>query len=159
MDAVTSARGPPVPDTAIVCGLLVALSVVVNNATRVPIAFGLKTSVMVHDAPAPNSVPQVLLEMLKSPGSVLVITMLLIVIAAEPLFINVADFGAPLIPTDTLAQLRLDGLTVRLPAGAIPIPERATVCGLLFAESIKLRAAVRVPAAAVLKRIVAVQLA
>ena len=99
-----------------------------------------------------------LLEILKSPGSVLVIPMLLILIAAEPLFVSVADFGAPPTPTDTLAQLILEGLTVRLPAGAIPIPERATVCGLLFAESIKLRVAARVPVAAVLKRIVAVQL-
>lgn len=157
MDAGTAVASPPFPDAATVCGLLIALSVIVNKATRVPIAVGVKTSVRVHDALAPKWVPQVLLEILKSLGSVLVIAMLPILIAWEPLFVSVVDFGAPVIPTDTLAQLILDGLRLRLPAGAIPVPKRATVCGLFFAESIKLRAAERVPVAAVLKRIVAVQ--
>jgi hypothetical protein len=137
----------------------VAPSVIDNKVTRVPTAVGLKTSVIVHDAPAANVVPQVFFEMLKSPGSVLVRAMLLMGTAAEPLFVNVADFGAPPTPTDTIAQLILDGLTVRLPADAIPVPDRATFCGLLLAESTKLRVAVRAPTAAVLKKIVAVQLA
>ena len=159
MDAANTVRGPPSPDAATVCGLLVAPSVIVNKATRVPIAVGLKTSVTVHDAPAANVAPQVFFEMLKSPGSVLVRAMLLIGTAAEPMLVSVANFGAPPTPTDTRAQLIVDGLTVRFPAGAIPVPDRATVCGLLLAESVTLRVAVRVPAAAVLKRIVAVQLA
>jgi len=83
----------------------------------------------------------------------------LIATAFVPLFVNVADFGAPPNPTDTIAQLILDGLAVRFPDGAIPVPESATFCGLLLAESLKLSVAVRAPAAAVLKRIVAVQLA
>jgi hypothetical protein len=72
--------------------------------------------------------------------------------------VSVADLGAPPTPTDTLAQLIFDGLKVRLPTGAIPVPEREIFCGLLLAASVKLRVAVRAPTAAVLKRIVAVQL-
>ena len=41
-----------------------------NKATRVPVAVGWRASVTVHDAPAPRLVPQVLLKMVKSPGSV-----------------------------------------------------------------------------------------
>ena len=158
MEGVTSVRGPPEPDTVTVCGLSIAPSVTVSRATRVPTAFGLKTTVTVHDAPAASRLPQVLLEMTKSPGSVLVIAMLLIGTAAVPVLVSVADFGAPPTPTDTLAQLIFDGLKVRLPTGAIPVPERETFCGLLLAASVKLRVAVRTPTAAVLKRIVAVQL-
>lgn len=131
----------------------------VNKATRVPTAVGLKTSVTVHDAPAAKVAPQVFFEMLKSPGLVLVRATLLMGTAVEPLLVNVADLGAPPTPTDTIAQLMLDGLTVKLPAGAIPVPDRATFCGLLLAESTKLRVAVRAPTAAVLKKMVAVQLA
>jgi hypothetical protein len=141
-----------------VCGLSIAPSVTVSRATRVPTAFGLKTTVTVHDAPAASRLPQVLLEITKSPGSVLVIAMLLIGTAAVPVLVSVADLGAPPTPTDTLAQLIFDGLKVRLPTGAIPVPERETFCGLLLAASVKLRVAVRTPTAAVLKRIVAVQL-
>jgi hypothetical protein len=86
MDAACAVLGSPVPDSATVCGLLIAPSVIVNKATRVPIAVGLKASVIVHDVPAPKLVPQVLLKMLKSPGSVLVRAILKIDIAVEALF-------------------------------------------------------------------------
>ena len=88
-----------------------------------------------------------------------VIATLLMVIETSPLFVNVTDFAALTLPSETLAQLRLDGLTVTLIVGVVPSPESATVCGLLLAESIKLKVAVRVPVASGLKRIVTVQLA
>src|ERR1700722_5064691 len=83
--------------------------------------------------------------------------MLLIGITVVPLFVKGGDLGAPPTPTDTLAQLIFAGLKLRLPVGAIPVPERETFWGLLLAESMKLRVAARVPTAAVSKRIVAVQ--
>ena len=41
-----------------------------------------------------------------------VIATLLMVIETSPLFVNVTDFAALTLPSETLAQLRLDGLTV-----------------------------------------------
>ena len=54
---------------------------------------------------------------------------------------------------------KLDGLAATIPIEAVPVPESATFCGLLLAESIKLKVAVRVPVDSGLKRIVTVQLA
>src|SRR3954447_20285002 len=82
MEGVFAVLGFPVPDNVTVCGLFEAASVALNKATRVPVAVGLNASVTVHDAPAPRLVPQVLLEMTKSPGSVLVIAILEMEIAA-----------------------------------------------------------------------------
>ena len=53
----------------------------------------------------------------------------------------------------------LPGATVGLPEDPPPIPERVTVCGLLVAESVKVRVAVRVPAAPGLNTIAVEQLA
>ena len=87
--------------------------------------------------------------------------MLVIVIAAVPLFVSVTGFWPPTPPTGTLVHVRLDGLatTLPVPVELVPVPESATVCGLLVAVSVKLSVAVRVPVAAGLNRIVAVQLA
>jgi hypothetical protein len=54
---------------------------------------------------------------------------------------------------------KLDGLAATIPVAAIPNPESGTFCGLLPAESLKLRVAVRVPVAVGLKRIATVQVA
>jgi hypothetical protein len=125
----------------------------------VPVDSGLKRIVTVQLAWAARLDPQVLLEIRKSAELVLVIATLLMVIETEPPFVNVTDFDAPTLPSETLAQLRLDGLAVALIVGLVPSPESATFCGLLLAESVKLSTAVRVPVANGLKRIVAVQLA
>lgn len=59
-----------------------------------------------------------------------------------------------------LLKDKLPGDTVTLPDDPpVATPETATCCGLLPALSVKLRAAVRVPEAVGLKRMVTVQLA
>ena len=58
-----------------------------------------------------------------------------------------------------LPNAKLVGLAATIPIEAVPLPESATLCGLLLAESIKLKVAVRVPVDSGLKRIVTVQLA
>lgn len=50
----------PVPESVAACGLLFALSVMVTEALRVPVAVGLKVRVMVHVDLAGTLVPQVL---------------------------------------------------------------------------------------------------
>ena len=67
-----------------VCGLLVPESVKLRVAVRVPAALGLNTMVALQAELAAKLVPQVLLEMTKSPGSVLVTAMLLIGTAVVP---------------------------------------------------------------------------
>jgi hypothetical protein len=49
---------------------------------------------------------------MKSAALAPVIAKLLMEIETEPPFVNVTDFGPPTLPSETLAQLRLDGLTV-----------------------------------------------
>ena len=50
----------PVPVRLAVCGLFLALSVMVRVPFRVPVAVGLKATLIVHLAPGATLVPQVL---------------------------------------------------------------------------------------------------
>jgi hypothetical protein len=50
---------PPVPDKATFCGLPAALSVMLTAARRVPMAVGLKVTLIVQLPPAGNELPQV----------------------------------------------------------------------------------------------------
>jgi hypothetical protein len=50
----------PVPDSATVCGLVAALSVMLTAALRDPVAAGVKVMLIVHLAPAATLLPQVL---------------------------------------------------------------------------------------------------
>jgi hypothetical protein len=69
-----------------------------------------------------------------------------------PLFVSVITFCAPLPPTGTATQFKVVGLTDAVPEPVeAPVPVRITSCGLLVAESVKLRVAVRAPAAVGLK--------
>jgi len=83
----------------------------------------------------------------------------LIGIVAEPLFVSVIDLLPLTFPTATGPQLRLEGVETRLPMLAIPPPVRATLCGLLLAESEMVNVAERGPVLAVLKNIVTVHVA
>jgi len=75
-----------------------------------------------------------------------------------PLFVSVMTFRAPLPPTGTDTQFRFVGLTVAVPPEVVtPVPAKATFCGLLVAESVKLKVALRAPAAAGLNAMDAVQ--
>lgn len=65
---------------------------------------------------------------------------------------NVAVMALLLEPTSTEPKLRVAGDVVTDPdVLEVPVPESATACGELLAESLKWRVAVRVPAAVGLK--------
>jgi hypothetical protein len=49
----------PVPVKPTACGLSLALSVILTEAARVPIAEGVKVTLMLQFAPAATEVPQV----------------------------------------------------------------------------------------------------
>lgn len=78
-----------------------------------------------------------------------------------PPLVKVTAFAAPFTPTATEAQLKLVGLTDALPPDVPPVPnpERATVCGLGLALSLKFSVAVRVPLTVGANTMPAVQLA
>jgi hypothetical protein len=99
---------------------LVAVSVKLSVALRAPATVGAKRMLAVQLAAAARLVPQVLLNITKSPGLAPVRAMLLMVIAVVPLFVRVTTFCAPLPPTTTDAQLRLVGETVAAARQLIP---------------------------------------
>jgi hypothetical protein len=101
-----------VPDKATLCGLPVPVSVNLSVALRAPATVGAKIMSVVQLAEAARLVPQVLLKIVKSLGSVPEIAMLPMVMAVVPLFVSVIAFCAPLPATGTEAQLRLAGETV-----------------------------------------------
>jgi hypothetical protein len=146
------------PVRATVCGLLLAESLKFSVADRAPVPAGAKTMLTVQVAEAARDAPHVLLEIAKSAGLEPEKDRLLIVRVEVPVFLSVIAFGAPLFPIATETQFKEVGLTDALPEPvAAPVPLRATVWGLLVAESVKLRVAERAPDAVGLNTTEAVQ--
>ncbi len=83
----------PVPLRPTVCGLPAALSMMLSVAFRVPVAVGVKVTLIEQLAPAASDVPQVLL-WAKSPGFAPVVEMPLMLSAAFPVFVSVAVCAA-----------------------------------------------------------------
>jgi hypothetical protein len=149
--AATMAGALPRPVRAIVCGLPLSESLKFSSDVRVPVAVGPNTIFAVQLAPAASVVPQVLLKTEKSPGLAPLNVMPLRVIGVVLPLVRVATFCPPLLPMATAAQEMVAGETEALPVVPVPVPESATVCGLFVAVLVKLRVAVRVPAALGLK--------
>ena len=119
------------------------MSAISSTATRVPFAVGLNVMLTVHFAPAAKVAPQVVADCPKSPALAPVNELPDIVRVVERLFLMVTIFAALVVPTVWAANVKLDGVT---DTGAIPVPVKLTDCGLLFAPSVIVRAAVFAPA-------------
>jgi len=132
----------PVPERLTVWGLVIALSATSSTAARAPFAVGLNVTLTVHFAPAAKVAPQVVADWLKSPAFVPVNVLPDIVRAVGRLFLIVTIFAVLVVPTVWAAKVRLDGVT---DTGAIPVPVKLTDCGLLFAPSVIVSAAVFAP--------------
>jgi hypothetical protein len=155
--ADTDPAAAPVPVNATFCGLLLAESVKLNVAVRVPDAVGLKITAAAQVCDAATLVLQEFVEILKSPAFVPVIATPLMVIAVLVPFVSVEDIAELLDPTLRLPNESDVGLTVT-DAAAAPVPVSVIVCGLLLAESVKFSVAERTPVAVGLNAIFAVQL-
>ena len=83
-----TAGAVPVPVRLTVCGLPVALSVRVTAAVRVPLAVGVKVTLIVQLAPAATELPHVLV-CAKSPGFVPVSARLVTLKAELPVLFSV----------------------------------------------------------------------
>src|SRR4051812_48323018 len=87
--------------------------------------------------------------------------MLVMLSVASPLLVSVTSCAGLVDPVfcDPNARLDADSVTTGAVGGVVPLPLRATLCGLPAAVSVKLSDAVRVPAAVGLKATATLQLA
>ena len=149
----------PVPVKLTVCGLPAALSAMLTEAVRLPMAAGVNVTLMVQFPPADTEEPHVLVTA-KSPGSAPVVPILLIVKLPLPVLVRVTDCAALVVPGFWFPKLRVDA--ERVTAGAVPapvpVPVKLTVCGLLAALSVKVKVAARLPAIVGVKVTLTVQL-
>jgi hypothetical protein len=106
---------------------LVAESVKLSVALRVPTAVGLNVTEALQLVEAARLAPQVLLAIAKSPALVPEIATLLIVIDDVSPFDSVADCDALVDPTDVLANVRLEGVAETLPDPPVPSPISVTL--------------------------------
>jgi hypothetical protein len=154
----------PVPLSATVCGLPVAVSAMLSVATSSPMAVGVNVTPIVQLALAAK-VPVGLHAFVPLASAKLlllvpVIEKLVKVTGPVPVLVTVT-FCAGLVEfTGWEANVRLLGVTVTVPvAGPAPVPVKATVCGLPVTLSATFRVAVRVPTAVGVNRTLIVQLA
>src|SRR5207249_4739449 len=98
----------PVPVRLTACGLPLALSVTLNDALLVPLAVGVKVTLIVHCAPAATEVPQ-LLVCPKSPLLAPVMAMLEMFNVAEPMLLRVTACAALVVPTISFGNPSEDG--------------------------------------------------
>jgi hypothetical protein len=118
---------PPVPESATVCGLLLDVSETVSVAARDPLTLGLNATEMLQLAEAARLVPQVLLEMRKSPGFVPVMATLPIVMDDVDPFLSVAVWAVLVDPTFTEPYESEVGLMATVPLEPVPVPDNAAV--------------------------------
>jgi hypothetical protein len=129
-----------------------ALSVTVRVPVLVPLAVGLKVTLMVQEALAATREPQVLVWE-KSP----LVLMLLMLSVAFPVFVSVTVWGLLVVPTAWAGKVK--EVEERLAAGPVPVPVRLTVWVEGLALSVMVRVPVLVPAVVGLKVTLMAQLA
>lgn len=154
---VMLAMGPvPVPIRFTVCGLPLALSVMLTVAERLPMPAGVNVTLMVQLAFTATEEAHVFVTA-KSPGSAPAVPMFVIVKAAFPVFVRITDCGALVVLR--FWEAKVSAPVDRLMAGPLPVPVRATVWGLLARLSVMEIEAVRTPGAAGLNVTMNTQLA
>jgi len=118
-DAAPTVKSSPVPESATVCGLFEALSVMLNVPVRFPPAVGVKITLIAQFAFSATELPQVFVSA-KSPLA----TMLETPSAALPLLNKItvsAALGTPIVWPE---NVRLDG--DRSTTGPVPVPAKFT---------------------------------
>jgi hypothetical protein len=132
-----------VPDKLTICGLVLALSVMVRFPVRVPRVVGVNVTEIAQVAPAANVLGdsgQVVDACAKSPE----VEIPEIVSGIVWLFFRVTLFLALAVPISWLAKVRLAGDKL---TGAVPVPLKVVVCGEFETLSLTVRVPVRPPSA------------
>jgi len=111
----------PVPERLTVCGLPLALSVMLTEAVRLPLAAGVKVTLMVQLAPPATEPPQVLV-CAKSLALAPVSAMLVMFSVVPPLFVSVAAWALLVLPSAWLANVMLGGDKFAVGC-ATPVPD------------------------------------
>jgi hypothetical protein len=133
----------PVPVRPTTCGLPAALSVIVIVPVCVPVAVGVKVTLIEQFAPAASDAPQVVVSAYWALG-----TMLVMLRDAVPELVSVTDCAALVVFNAWPAKVRLVGDNDTAGAfGAAPVPVRLTVWGLPAALSVMVMVPVCVPLA------------
>jgi len=146
VESDTAGAAIPVPLNEIVCGELLALSMMVIVAVSVPVVVGAKWPWMVQFAPVVRLVPHVLPN--TNEDALLPLTAILVIDnAALSVLVNVTDCVALDAPTPSLPKERLPAERVTGALGGVPVPLNAIVCGELVALSVMVTDAVRAPPA------------
>ena len=144
----------PVPERLTVCGLPRALSMMLTEALKLPLADGLNVALIVQWAPAASDLPQVL-PCAKLARLVPLTTMMAILNVAVPVLLRVTVCALLVVFTDWMPKARL--VDERLAAG-VPLLKTVADCGLTVALSVRVTAAARVPLAAGVRATLVVQL-
>src|SRR2546427_358674 len=148
-DNVT-AGAMPVPVRVIVCGLPGASSTMFSVALRIPVASGVKLTLIVQLAPGatePAPLGQVLpAAKAKSAACAPVMVMLVRFSGASPLLVSVTFCAALVVPTRCSPNALLVAESVAV-GGVTPVPVSDTDCGLPAASSGMVTVAGRAPAA------------
>jgi len=139
----------PVPDRVTVCGLPLALSAIVSEAVRLPVAVGVKVTFTVMLLPGVTVIGNEPAAKAKSPAFAPVIARLEVVRLAVPVLAMMMGVTALLVFTSWLPKLTATGLTPK--TGAMPVPLRGTLCGLPAALSVIDSETARLPLAAGVK--------
>lgn len=130
----------PVPVRLETCGLLPAESPTLSWPVRVPLATGVKVTLIVHLPLAGRLVPQVVAETAKSPVGKIVIPSS----CTDCSLVRVKVFGGLVVPTFRAGYVAEVGVNI---AASTPVPESGTVCVCGTPLSEKTRVPVRSPAA------------
>jgi hypothetical protein len=112
---------------------VIALSAMFKVATRLPLAAGLNVTLIVQLAPVASVASQVVEDWAKSLAFVPLNVFPDIVNAVGRLFFTMTTLAGLVVPAFCAAKVSLDGVTL---TGAIPVPVRLTVWGLLVAVSV-----------------------
>ena len=119
------------------------MSAIVSNALTGPVSIGENTTPIEQLAPAATLLPQVFVCAKFGP------TMLMPEMLSEPLPVleSVTVCAALVAHIFSWPNVRLDAERLIVVAGATPVPDKLTVCGLPLALSVIIREALRGPAA------------
>jgi hypothetical protein len=141
-----TAGATPVPERVTACGLFAALSLIESVAVRLPVAEGVNVTLIAQLLLGVTVAPvQVSVFLAKSLAFVPPIVAVEMLRFAVPLLVTVSPWPALVVPTSSLVKLKLEPESET--AGAIPVPERDTACGLFAALSLIESVAVRIPVA------------
>src|SRR6185312_12106751 len=134
-------KSPPVPESVTVCGEFGALSLIVNVPFWLPVAVGLKSIASVQLVPAATCVPHVLPLSVAYPGE----TATEVICSITPPLLLTVTLCVPVVPTIWVPNVSVFADSVAVGVDESPVPDSATVCGLVVALSVSVSAPERMP--------------